>query len=367
MRSTVLFLAFVLLFNIVTPHLLITSDQIEVLSEHNAERIAFGLKSNQLVWSDYLANDASEWAENCIWGFSSEYYGQNLAYATKTNNAFPTCGTQVQQQWTVQKQDWNCETNICSGQYCGSYTQMIWKDTTEIGCGVTTCPAGSILPDENTQFLVCFYSAAGNVESQHPLSCAEDDTPPSCTYVPPQNAIPPPPPAETPPPPPADVPPPPPPAETPPPPPEVVQPPPPPYIYTPPPPKVSSPPPTSYGSPPPKVSSPPPTSYGSPPPKVSSPPPTSYGSPPPKVSSPPPTSYGSPPPKASPPPKSYGSPPPTSYKEYYAVSDSSTDSTSSGLTMGVWIGICIGCSALTAIIVGLITYFVVSKRVGERV
>jgi hypothetical protein len=334
MRSTVLFLAFVLLFNIVTPHLLITSDQIEVLSEHNAERIAFGLKSNQLVWSDYLANDASEWAENCIWGFSSEYYGQNLAYATKTNNAFPTCGTQVQQQWTVQKQDWNCETNICSGQYCGSYTQMIWKDTTEIGCGVTTCPAGSILPDENTQFLVCFYSAAGNVESQHPLSCAEDDTPPSCTYVPPQNAI---------------------------------QPPPPPYIYTPPPPKVSSPPPTSYGFPPPKVSSPPPTSYGSPPPKVSSPPPTSYGSPPPKVSSPPPTSYGSPPPKASPPPKSYGSPPPTSYKEYYAVSDSSTDSTSSGLTMGVWIGICIGCSALTAIIVGLITYFVVSKRVGERV
>jgi len=253
MRSIVLFLAFALLFNIATPHNLRDSDVSDVLSAHNAERIAFGLSGNQLVWNDDLANEASTWAENCVWGFSSGNYGQNLAFVTKTNDVFPTCGNQVQQQWTVQKQDWSCETNICSGQYCGSYTQMIWKDTTEIGCGVTTCPAGSI-ENEDTQFLVCFYSVAGNVETQHPLACAVDEAPPSCNYVPPQNSI-------------------------------------------------------------------------QPPPAVVPPPPPSSG-------------------------------------KYYAVSDSATDSSSaSGLTLGVWIGICIGCSALTALVVGLITYFLVSKRV----
>jgi hypothetical protein len=45
------------------------------------------------------------------------------------------------------------------------------------------------------------------------------------------------------------------------------------------------------------------------------------------------------------------------------VSDTSAGSPSSSLSLGVWIGICIGCSVLSAVIVGVITFFLASRRV----
>ncbi|MDO9190699.1 MAG: CAP domain-containing protein [Sulfurimicrobium sp.] len=44
---------------------------------------------------------------------------------------------------------------------CGHYTQLVWKKTTAVGCGMAVC--GS-----RDQIWVCQYSPAGNWAGQKP-------------------------------------------------------------------------------------------------------------------------------------------------------------------------------------------------------
>jgi pathogenesis-related protein 1 len=43
---------------------------------------------------------------------------------------------------------------------CGHYTQIVWRDTTSVGCAAQSCPQGEIW--------VCDYSPPGNYVGQHP-------------------------------------------------------------------------------------------------------------------------------------------------------------------------------------------------------
>ncbi|MEI6088085.1 MAG: CAP domain-containing protein [Bacteroidota bacterium] len=53
----------------------------------------------------------------------------------------------------------NC--NIALGTTSGHYTQMVWKNTKEVGVGVSTCPNGAII-------IVANYFPAGNYMRQFP-------------------------------------------------------------------------------------------------------------------------------------------------------------------------------------------------------
>ena len=50
----------------------------------------------------------------------------------------------------------------CAGPDCSRYMQMIWAETTEVGCGVTVCG--------NTSHFVCSYSVGGNLAGSYNLS-----------------------------------------------------------------------------------------------------------------------------------------------------------------------------------------------------
>lgn len=43
----------------------------------------------------------------------------------------------------------------------GHYTQVIWKDSTEIGCAVQWCPKGTMVGDMDSWYMVCNYHPVG--------------------------------------------------------------------------------------------------------------------------------------------------------------------------------------------------------------
>lgn len=133
----------------------------ELLSLHNAERDRIG--TPRLTWSNRLAGEAHLWAaqlaregqmrhaspgerrgagEN-LWMGAAGYYGPEVmigAFAAEkrhyVHSAFPDVSR--------------------TGQWAdvGHYTQMVWRDTQEVGCAVAR--------GARDDFLVCRYWPAGN-------------------------------------------------------------------------------------------------------------------------------------------------------------------------------------------------------------
>jgi pathogenesis-related protein 1 len=65
--------------------------------------------------------------------------------------------------WVSEKQYYDHDTNSCAdGQVCGHYTQVVWRDSTSIGCARVVC-------DNNAGvFITCNYNPPGNVVGQSP-------------------------------------------------------------------------------------------------------------------------------------------------------------------------------------------------------
>ena len=108
----------------------------DILATHNAYRIAVG--EDPLVWSTELASYAQNWANflvaNKLFQHSYGPYGENLA-------AGPLTDSQLVDLWGAEKQYFKCGTFpdvSTNGAVVGHYTQMIWPDTEECGCGIAS-------------------------------------------------------------------------------------------------------------------------------------------------------------------------------------------------------------------------------------
>ncbi|XP_063442769.1 GLIPR1-like protein 1 [Mytilus trossulus] len=130
-------------------------------------------------WDNELAATAQEYANKCIWGHNSarsnpptsfSYVGENIYVQTNTMN------TDVLENgftaWDDEKNGFHYDTNTCSNAPCGHYTQIIWAESTALGCGVSHCPSMANLPDysfiDYWEFLVCNYGPGGNVNGRLP-------------------------------------------------------------------------------------------------------------------------------------------------------------------------------------------------------
>ncbi len=137
----------------------LTSDIEAVVARHNAIRQEL-YSGADVSWSTTIASTAQAYAEVLATKGTMEHdpdtpYGENLAIATY--NIDYTISTNM---WYEEKSDYDYASNSCiDGAMCGHYTQIIWKDSTEIGCGSAIIKTGRF---ENGVIVVCRYNPSGN-------------------------------------------------------------------------------------------------------------------------------------------------------------------------------------------------------------
>jgi uncharacterized protein YkwD len=131
----------------------------KILEAHNAVRRQAGVRP--LVWSDKLAAYALEWArtllaQNRFAHRGRSPYGENLFEVSGTT-ANPA---QVVDTWAAESKLYDYGSNVCHRGPCGHYTQIVWRDSKEVGCAV----AGGV----RRQVWVCNYCPPGNVAGRRP-------------------------------------------------------------------------------------------------------------------------------------------------------------------------------------------------------
>lgn len=137
----------------------------ELVEAHNFWRKQ--VKTPPLSWSDELARQAREWALTLLRKGAFEHepdasYGQNIAwFAGERLNP-----TAVVDYWGNEVEYFDAQKNTCHEEaVCRHYTQIVWKDTREVGCA----SAWGEHPKYGVQeFWVCNYSPPGNMEGMRP-------------------------------------------------------------------------------------------------------------------------------------------------------------------------------------------------------
>lgn len=127
-----------------------------ILAAHNAKR-SLHKNTGNLNWSNELADYAQNYADqyDCSGSLthSGGPYGENLALgydgASGAVNA-----------WYDEIKDYDF-SNPDFTEGTGHFTQLIWKDSTEVGCGIKTCN------NEWRDYVICSYKSPGNVGGQY--------------------------------------------------------------------------------------------------------------------------------------------------------------------------------------------------------
>jgi pathogenesis-related protein 1 len=152
---------------------LTASQQTEMITAHSKWRTAVGIPA--LTWSNTLADTAQAWADSLkakqackpvhsgAAGLGENlFWASALMYSNGTTQAQAVTSTQVTDSWGNESKDYTYATNTCAaGKVCGHYTQVVWKATTQVGCGKALCA-------DNTQIWVCNYTPQGNFVGQKP-------------------------------------------------------------------------------------------------------------------------------------------------------------------------------------------------------
>ena len=143
-----------------------------------------------LSWSSKLAQSAQNWAntmasqcqmyhsgtsgvgENVAEGNPSKkiFYNGISRLLSSSSSLYTGQGSigEVLTDWADnEKPNYDAATQTCNG-VCGHYTQVMWKTTTLVGCGVAHCASN------NTPYYCCQYIRPGNCNGYNFMS---DDSP----------------------------------------------------------------------------------------------------------------------------------------------------------------------------------------------
>ena len=144
-----------------------TDEARELLALHNAARREKGIAPLSLA--PYLTESAQEWANTlasrgCVLEHSESGYGENIYYSRKYgSNQTPREPQEVMQAFLDEALSYDYASNVCTGEVCGHYTQIMWADTERVGCAKSLC-----LSDEREEIWVCHYDPQGNIDGQSP-------------------------------------------------------------------------------------------------------------------------------------------------------------------------------------------------------
>jgi pathogenesis-related protein 1 len=146
-----------------------------------------------MVWSPTLAAYAQEWTDNLAktscaqprhrssQELQANGYGENLAAAGGSRPPMTTAQFALDGWagevacWTygsISAPGFSGGTEQCdlacyqkmNSDGCGHYTQVVWRNSTQLGCGVSSCQSGGVSYD----IWICNYGPPGNVLGQKP-------------------------------------------------------------------------------------------------------------------------------------------------------------------------------------------------------
>lgn len=132
----------------------------QTLDAHNQYRAEVGVAP--LQWSDSLAASAQQWADHLAATGRFEHSGSGENLAKGSAGGFSV--TQLVDMWGNEKQHFTPGTfpnvsNTGNWADVGHYTQVVWRSTTEVGCGLAS--------GNGSDVLVCHYNPAGNFTGQN--------------------------------------------------------------------------------------------------------------------------------------------------------------------------------------------------------
>jgi hypothetical protein len=154
-----------------------------ITAAHNAVRaqVDTGDPLPELKWSEAIAKHAQRWADTLADECASRHrvpneYGENLAVWGARPDPPMSTAEAIVAGWAAEVTCWEygtsreterCDATCAEGMGsdgCWHYTQIVWRDTRELGCGFATCVVGPTHYD----IWVCNYDPYGNVQGVAP-------------------------------------------------------------------------------------------------------------------------------------------------------------------------------------------------------
>ncbi len=156
-----------------------------LLDVHNSARSGLNKSISDLKWSPTIAKDAQLYADKMasegIWGhdtvknqndgYGHGNYGENLYTSSQITSL-----KEASIAWVEEENFYSYgligDSNTCDvGKQCGHYTQVIWKDTTLVGCAMSQYKVDTFIDGNNANgwnIVVCKYQKPGNYIGQTP-------------------------------------------------------------------------------------------------------------------------------------------------------------------------------------------------------
>lgn len=122
----------------------------DLLAGHNKQREK--VKTPSLRWDCSLGAAAAAWVKKGTPGHSETSFGENVFVSSDAGEKV----AKAVDQWEDEEHNWKNKTGTCeTGKTCTHFTQMVWRQTTKIGCAINRNVSGKW-----QLMLVCNYDPA---------------------------------------------------------------------------------------------------------------------------------------------------------------------------------------------------------------
>ncbi|KAK2824905.1 hypothetical protein Q7C36_018832 [Tachysurus vachellii] len=168
-RTALLYTQLCIVLSVVSRDL--TTDEktqiVDLLNQYRSSVNPGAANIQRMLWHDKISEVAAAYAAECIWDHNPKIKGilGESIYMTLG----PLTVSHPFSVWFDQNVNYNFYLNDCiNGKPCGDYTQMVWANTTFVGCAAQYCPSVSKFDAENATMLVCNYYPPGSIKGQSP-------------------------------------------------------------------------------------------------------------------------------------------------------------------------------------------------------